>query len=144
MLNEAGSVTADRVYPSIHRPDNSENSNVTFGLTHQKQTNKDRTTNFTKKCIHVHILMLFLWGPKLHIWVRVLIWGVRISAHFMVSASAAVVKVIPQPTYIITLEIAFQYCDLLARQRFYFVTTMLIVCSDQLIYIICHLLGKVL
>lgn len=42
----------------------------------------------------------------------------------------------------ITLEIAFQYCNLLARQRLYFVTTMLIVCSDQLIYIICHLLAN--
>lgn len=61
VLNEAGSVTAGRVYPSIHRLDNSENSNVTFGLTHQKQTNKDRTTNFTKNFIHVqHILMFFL------------------------------------------------------------------------------------
>lgn len=86
----------------------------------------------------------FFIRPKLHLRVRVLIWGVRIGAHFMVSGSAAVVKVIPQPTYIITLKIAFQYCNLLARQRFYFVTTMLIVCSDQLIYIICHLLGNVL
>lgn len=51
---------AGRVYPSIHRLDNSENSNVGFGLTHQKKTNKDITTNCTNKCIHVHKLMLFL------------------------------------------------------------------------------------
>lgn len=92
----------------------------------------------------MYTYLCFFIRPKLQLWVRVLIWGVRISAHFMVSGSTAVVKVIPQPTYIITLEIAFQYCNLLARQRFYFVTTMLIVCSDQLIYIICHLLGIVL
>lgn len=53
---------AGKVYPSIHRLDNSENSNVKFGLTHQKQTNKDIATICTEKCIHVHILMLFLYG----------------------------------------------------------------------------------